>query len=117
MKKLLAAVVAASALFAAPAAFADTMTNLFGNTVTTTGADGVTLRWAFNQDNTYTVILPDGATGTGTWAIEGDQLCVTPGDGSARQCAGLAADKNVGDSWTTTNDAGESVTVSIVAGR
>lgn len=116
MRKLFAAALAGAALFGAVAA-ADTIANSFGNTLTTTGADGVTVRWHFNADNTYSMVLPDGTTGAGTWTQSPGQVCVTPNDGSAQQCAQSVDGKNVGDTWTVQNGTGETITVSIVAGR
>lgn len=115
MKKVLAAVVMGAALFTG-AAFADTLTNAFGNTLTTTGADGATFRWHFNADSTYTVITPDGASVPGTWTREGDNLCVTPAGGAPAQCAPIVDGKAVGDSWTVTTENG-AITVALVAGR
>jgi outer membrane protein assembly factor BamB len=114
MKKIVAAAVMGAALFAG-VAFADTLTNAFSNTLTTTGADGVTYRWAFNADNTYTVYTPDGASLAGTWTRTGETLCVTPA-GGAQQCAPIVDGKVVGDSWTVQTENG-AVTVSLVAGR
>lgn len=116
MRKAIAALAAGACLFAG-IAFADTMSATFGNTVTTQGPDGAVVRWQFNADNSYSVTLPDGATAAGTWELGGGQLCVTPTGGGQRQCAPLADGKGVGDTWVTTNDAGESVTVAIIAGR
>ena len=115
MKKLFAAALASAALFAG-AALADTIGSSFGNTLTTTGADGVTVRWMFNADNTYAMALPDGTTVTGTWARQGADLCVTPGDGSGAQCAPIVEGKSVGDTWTV-DTANGPVTVALVAGR
>lgn len=116
MKKIFAAALAGAALFAG-VAMADTISNAFGNTLTTTGPDGVTVRWMFNADNTYTMALPNGTTTAGTWAQTATDLCVTPSDGSGQQCAAVVQGKGVGDTWTLQNAAGQTVTVSIVAGR
>lgn len=115
MKKALAAGVMGVALFAG-AAMADTLNNAFGNTLTTTGADGATVRWFFNADSTYAMATPDGASVSGTWTREGDNLCVTPTGGGAAQCAPIVDGKAVGDTWTVETGNG-SVTVSLVAGR
>ncbi|MFZ4122054.1 MAG: hypothetical protein ACOYKM_10370 [Caulobacterales bacterium] len=116
MKKILAAVLAGAALFGAVAA-ADTITNSFGNTLTTTGPDGATVRWHFNADGSYAMALPNGASATGTWTQSAERLCVTPSDGSAQQCAPVVSGKGVGDTWTLQNDDGQTITVSIIAGR
>lgn len=94
-----------------------TMDNLFGNTVTTTSADGVTVSWRFDPDNTYSATLPNGTNASGSWAVTGHDLCVTPSDGSPVQCAPLAEGKTAGDTWTVTNAEGAVTTVSIIAGR
>lgn len=115
MKKIVAAAVMGAALFAG-VAMADTLTNAFSNTLTTTGADGATFRWYFNADSTYSVTTPDGASVSGTWARTGDTLCVTPTGGGAAQCAPIVDGKAVGESWTVQTDTGP-ITVALVAGR
>jgi hypothetical protein len=115
MKKTLAAVVMGVALFAGVAS-ADTLNNAFGNTLTTTGADGASFRWFFNADSTYSVVTPDGASVSGTWTREGENLCVTPTGGGPTQCALIVDGKAVGDTWPVETGNG-SVTVSLVAGR
>ncbi len=115
MKKLITGVVFGAALFAG-AAFADTIAASFGNTLTTTGADGVTVRWMFNADNTYAMALPDGTTVAGTWARNGGDLCVTPAGGGQAQCAPIIEGHGVGDTWTLETPTGP-VTVAIIAGR
>jgi hypothetical protein len=115
MKKVMAAL-AAGAVLMAGAAFADTMSASFGNTMTTTGADGVTVRWMFNADNTYTMALPDGTSLAGTWARNGAELCVTPNGGGDVVCAPVVEGKAVGDTWTVQTAAGP-VTVALTAGR
>jgi hypothetical protein len=114
MKTILAA--AAGVALLSGAAFADTISASFGNTLTTTGADGVTVRWMFNADQSYTMALPDGATVSGTWARNGGDLCVTPNGGGEAVCAPIVEGKAVGDTWTVETATGP-VTVALIAGR
>jgi len=116
MKKILAAAALAFALSAAPA-FADTMQNAFGNTVVVTYANGSSAQYQFNEDGTFTGIAPGGTTMRGRWAVEADQLCLIPPGGQAPSCLALAADKNVGDSWTQTGSSGAEITVTLQEGR
>lgn len=114
MKKLIAAL-AASAAFAAGAAFADTMANAYENTIVITGADGSSARYHFNADNTFE--LHAGEThATGTYEIDGDQICLTP-TGGERGCTDYVGDKNVGDTWEQTAIDGSTISVTLEAGR
>jgi hypothetical protein len=114
---------------AASAAYADDpMSNTYGNTVTTksekTGATGTLY---FNQDMSYTAKAMD-AKGQpisygGTWSLKdgGNTICLTPklppnSPGAGTSCSPLVKHA-VGDSWTTTNDQGETFDISLSAGR
>lgn len=113
-RKLAAAAIAVGVL-AAPA-LADTMTNAIGNTVTTTGPDGATVKWHFEDGGKFSMTAPDGSVASGTWEQKDGKICVTPAGGQT-QCAGAVEGKKVGDSWTTTNDQGQTVTVALIAGK
>lgn len=116
MKKFFFAAVMAVALSAAPA-FAETIQNAFGNTVSVTYADGRIASYHFNEDGTFTGIAPGGTTMRGRWAIEGEELCLIPPGGQAPTCTHIESDKNVGDTWTQTGSDGSQITVAITAGR
>lgn len=105
----------------------DMMAGTYGNTITTkshkTGA-GATLY--FNQDMSYTVKAMD-AQGKpvgygGVWSMkDANTLCLTPTlppntPGAGTSCSPLTKHAP-GDSWTTTNDAGETFDVTLTAGR
>jgi hypothetical protein len=115
MKKL-AALVALGALLSAGAAFAQTMQNAYNNTIVVTNASGAQARYHFNADGTFTIHTPDGQQVAGTYAIEGDQICLTP-TGGERACTQYVGDKNVGDTWTQAGTDGSQVTVTLQAGR
>ena len=128
MRISIAALVCAGSLFATAAYADDPLANTYANTVTTksekTGAVGKLL---FNADGTYTASATD-AKGQpvnygGVWTLKdsGATICLAPklpagSPGSAPSCSPLSKHA-VGDSWTTTNDQGETFDVSIVAGR
>jgi len=114
---------------ATTAAYADDpMSNTYGNTVMTkshkTGAAGTLY---FDQNMTYTAKAMD-ANGQpvsygGAWMLKdgGNTICLTPNlppnsPGAGTSCSPLVKHA-VGDSWTTTNDQGETFDVSLSAGR
>lgn len=120
---------AVAGVLLATAAYADDpMANTYGNTVTTksekTGAMG---KLMFNQDGTYSAQAM-GADGkpvayNGKWTLKdsGATICMAPelppnSPGSAPSCTPLQK-HNVGESWTVTNDQGETFDVSITAGH
>ena len=121
------ALICVTALFTTAAYADDMLASAYGNTVTTksqkTGAMG---KMMFNQDGSYTVSATD-AKGQpisygGKWmAKDANTICMTPElpagtPGAGTTCSPLSKHA-VGDSWTVTNDQGETFDVSIVAGR
>jgi len=114
MKRLAAALAFASVL-GAGAAFAQTMNAAYNNTVVITYPNGATVRYHFNADNTFGAHTPNGHI-TGTYVIEGSQICLTPAGGQ-RACSPYEANRNVGDSWTQTAADGSAIQVRIDAGR
>ena len=111
---------------ASTAAFADDpMSNTYANTVTTksqkTGMSGTLL---FNADGSYSAsgMGPDGKSMTyqGKWELMNNNasICLTPRipNPPTRSCSPVAM-HNVGDSWSVTNDQGETFDVSLTAGR
>lgn len=129
MKYRTAALSAVFLIAAGSAALADDpMANTYGNTVTTksekTGATGTLF---FNDDMTY-MAKAMGADGKpvsygGAWSLKdgGNTICLVPKlppntPGSAPSCSPLQKHA-VGDSWSTTNDMGETFDVSLSAGR
>ena len=113
MRRIILASVALIAI--ATAAAAATPEAFFGNTVVTT-LDGASTKWFFSKDGAYSIAGPDGAAGKGVWTLVAGELCVTP-DGGEKLCVAMPADKGVGDSWQSTNSAGQTFTTAIVAGR
>jgi hypothetical protein len=112
---LIACVAAAGAW----AAGADPMQGRYGNTVRITNAAGQITRIYYNVDKSVTVMRPDGAVISGSWEIEGAELCVSASVMlmSVRRCSPFVPDKKPGDSWTQKGPDGDEVTIAIVAGR
>lgn len=113
MKNTILATIVLVAL--AGAAAAATPEAFYGNTVVTT-LDGASTKWYFSKDGTYSITAPDGSASGGAWTIIAGELCVTP-KGAEKLCVAMPAEKTVGDSWNSTNSAGQSFTTTIVAGR
>jgi outer membrane lipoprotein SlyB len=113
--KILAAIAAAAVLGMAGAASADTMENSFGNTITVTTADGHNIIYLVNADHSYAMNAGDTHV-NGTWAVKGDQVCLTP-QGGQETCTPYDASRNVGDTWTQTGSDGAQITIKITAGR
>lgn len=115
MRKFLAALSFGVAL-AAGAAFADTVSNGFGNTFVVTTAQGAEVLYHFDEGGAYRMTAPDGTVVSGTWTVANGQLCLTP-QGGAAGCSAYVGDKNVGDTWTQTASDGSTITVTLRAGR
>jgi hypothetical protein len=116
MKKLAVTLAFAAAMATAPA-YAQQMANAEGNTFVVTEANGVAVRYHFNNDGTWDAIGPDGSTANGTYSINGAQICLTPAGAAQPGCTEYHGDKNVGDTWTQLGTDGAQITVSLVAGR
>lgn len=123
-------VLAGGFVFAASAALADDpMANTYANTVTTKSAkSGQSGTLYFNADGSYTG-RATGADGKpiqypGTWLLRdaGKTICLTPTsppnapNPPPTSCSPLTTHA-VGDSWSVTNDQGETFAVSLTAGR
>lgn len=123
MKTLLSSAVLAALLLAGPAFAADPMAARYGNTVVAKGADGGETKMFYNADKSFSATLPDKSEIKGTWEITADgNLCLTqkepaPAADAKPVCNPFDATRKVGDTWETKNQAGETVTVSLVAGR
>lgn len=115
MKKFVAALALGVAMIATPA-LADTMQNTYGNTIVVTYPSGAQALYHFNADGTFTGTAPGGSQMAGRYTAEGDQLCLIPPSGQS-QCTTIAADKNVGDTWSQTATDGSQINVELRAGR
>ncbi len=125
---IIMALACASTFFATSAFADDPMSNTYGNTVATksekSGAAGSLM---FAQDGSY-MAKATGADGKpvsygGAWTLkdDGKTICLAPklpagSPGSMPSCSPLQK-HNVGDSWTVTNDQGETFDVSLTAGQ
>jgi hypothetical protein len=104
-------IVAATPSFAADGM----MSGYYGNTVVGKSARGE-MHIQYSADHTYKTTF-NGRPSSGTWAINGDQVCLTQTDPKPSmaippRCYAMAAHK-VGDSWTTP----QGMTMSLVAGQ
>lgn len=108
---------AAAVMFSASSASADPMAAYYGNTVKITYPNGMSASFLLDQGGTYTLKLPDGTTGAGVWAMEGDQFCTTRTTPAAqpKQCR-PGTERKVGDSWEEDTPQGK-VKYELVAGR
>lgn len=109
----------AIAMAASTFAAGDPMTGRYGNTQVVTHKDGRSMRAMFNADKSVTMMRPDGSVLQGTWAIEGEQLCLSVSMlvVEDKRCMGFVPDKKPGDTWTQKGPDGQQVTVRIVPGR
>ncbi len=118
MRTVLAAILATGlTMFAGAALAQDAMDVTYGNTVTVTDVEGTLLAsYFFESDGTFTLTTASGDSAPGTWAVnDADELCMTMGEETG--CNPLDGNRAVGDSWDDTDEDGNTITVSIVAGR
>jgi hypothetical protein len=126
MKLGMLALAGAAMIYAGAALADDPMANTYANSVVTKDkSTGQTSTLLFNQDMSFTGKTTDAkgqpVTYAGTWSLkDGDKtICLAPAGGSAPlppSCSPLET-HNVGDSWTITNDKGQTFDVTITAGR
>jgi len=116
------AILAGAALLCAavPAAAADTWAGVYGNTITSTYADGRVVKVYVEPDHTYSITLPDGKKLKGTWADAEGQSCFTltdpaPAPGAKPSCFPVREYK-VGDMFGGEDATGKYTGV-ITAGR
>lgn len=119
MKRILAAV--AVAAFGASLAIAadDPMASRYGNTVVITGPDGKEVgRIYYDADKKTTRKMADGSEASGTWSLEGNDLCFTQTApaAAAKQCQPFSGAKAVGESWDVTTPQGK-VKATLTKGR
>jgi hypothetical protein len=114
-----AAALAVSAACMTSSAFADTdtMQTAYGNTVVVTEPSGAVLRYHFNADHSFDVVLADGRDAPGTYQIANGQICLSYAGREGAECTEHVTGKNVGDTWTQRGSDGSQITVSLQAGR
>ncbi|MEQ8748108.1 hypothetical protein [Pyruvatibacter sp.] len=61
----------------AVAAFANVGAGLVGNSVTLTGPDGAVVMLHYPDASSVERQLPDGTTSSGTWTVNGQDICTT----------------------------------------
>lgn len=102
----IAGLVCAAPMLASPTpAHAGTMDEAFGNTMTTSDAEGNTESWYFNPDGTLTMRYGKGPLIPGTWSLKGENICVLY-EGRPELCYKHAEGKKVGDQWVSTGQSG-----------
>lgn len=95
-------------------AMADNLAGYYGNTVIVTAPDGKVTKSKVKADHTYTSVMPDGTTTSGTWAWKVEpEACFTqvtppPAAGTAPACFKIDPHK-VGDKWETKTPDGKAV--------
>lgn len=114
MKRILAAALAFAA-FATPA-FATGVEALFGNTLVVQPQNGPQFLLHFNADNTYVMTFPDNTTVNGVWAVQSNQMCLTP-QGGQQECHPAIGERAVGETWTAPGAEGSVVTMTVRRGR
>lgn len=107
-------------LCGASSALADTWTGVYGNTITSTYADGRVVKVYVEPNHTYSIVLQGGVKLSGTWADGSGGSCFTltnppPAPGAKPSCFPLKEYK-VGDSFSGADATGKYVGV-ITAGR
>lgn len=117
MKRIAAAVFGVLAFVGVAYAQDTSMPNNDNNTFVVTEPNGAVLRYHFNHDGTWDMVAPDGQTANGTFAINGDQVCMTGAGETQAQCVANNTNKNVGDTWTQKDANGADISVTLVAGR
>lgn len=117
MKRFVLGVAAAVAL--SSAAYADVMANRYGNTVVITDAKGAVTKLMYDQDGKMAVVMPDGAKGTGKWALKDGKLCITADQGptAGKEQCNPVVDHKVGDEWEVPLADGTKAKAKLVAGR
>ena len=123
MKRFLLAA-AVLALTTGVARAGDLYTNLYANTLTITGSDGMKSTVLINQDMSWEQHFANGNVLKGTYAWKDPQTaCFTvvtppPKDPKmATNCFGAQAVHAVGDTWTMNGADGKPATLAITAGR
>jgi len=106
-------------LAGAAIAAADPMESRYANTVTLTTPDGAVTKIHYNRDGTMTTVLPNGAAGTGKWAMKDGKLCVTldAGPAAGQENCSPFVERKVGDTWDVTLADGTKAKAALVAGR
>lgn len=122
MKRILLAAVAV-AFVATAAEAADPFANAYGNTVTQVLPDGTKMITYINPDMTWERHIGD-KTLKGTYAWEdATHACFTVNDpapadpAQATSCSEIKGTHNVGDTWTEMTPDGQTITISLTAGR
>lgn len=99
-----------------PWAGADTIEEAIGNSVVVRLADGSVERYRFNADSTFSAEVADGQQISGTWWLQGAEICIDIGADEVI-CEDYPKGKRLGDSWTEVDDDdGSTLTISIEPG-
>jgi hypothetical protein len=114
----------AAAAIVAPAALADPLAGLYGNTATSTAPNGKTTLYFFNADGTFENRFASGRSIKGTFKWKDAQTaCFTvidpaPAKGEdATNCKAFPVAHHIGDTWTETDSEGVVYQNAVKAGR
>lgn len=111
---------AATAAFAvATAAHAGPMDSRFGNTVVSKNAAGVETKLYYQPDGTFTANSSDGQSSSGTWALNGNTVCLTMDaapEGQPNPLCVPIEERAVGETWTV-GEGSQQISITIVEGR
>lgn len=113
MRKL-ALLAAVAAILCTSTAMADTVQNAIGNRVVITFPGGAATTLRLHANGTVSQTTPDGQTHEGAWSNDGGRYCHT--FAGVQECPPIAADKNVGDTWTQPGDGGD-IQIQILPGQ
>ena len=87
------------------------METRFENTVRIEASDGTLTHIYFNADGTYTTSKKE----KGTWTVTGSTLCTQTKD--REPVCNDIAERRVGETWSEADPEGNTITISIIAGR
>lgn len=110
MKGIFAGVAVAAMGVSLAFAANDPMASRYGNTVVITGPDGKEVgRIYYDADKKTTRRMADGSEASGTWSLEGNDLCFTQTAPAAapKQCQPFTGAKAVGESWDVATPQGK----------
>lgn len=119
MKRIFAGLAVAAMSVSMAIAADDPMASRYGNTVVITGPDGKEVgRIYYDADKKTTRKMADGSEISGTWSLEGNDLCFTQTAPAAapKQCQPFTGAKAVGESWEVTTPQGK-VKATLTKGR
>ena len=114
MKRFILALVVGVCAFAS-GAHADTLENLFGNTLVVTYPSGNQERFYYDADGGFRMQMQAGEI-EAHWTRDGESVCIAM-EGVPPQCAPMPEGKAAGDAWEQPSPNGGVVRYEILEGR